>query len=363
MGITAAVITLHQVDNYGTQLQALATQEKLREHFDDVVFIDYRRSDTYGFGLLESFAKGNPVRAAAIAPTLLKWRSVFGGFRRDYLSLTDKTYLKDTDFDDFEDVADVYIAGSDQVWNAGWNRGVIPAFYLDFAPKGKPRFAYASSFGRSHLESEEVEATRHYIERFDAISVREDSGVEILRDQYGYRRAESIVDPTLAMPPSFWRSIEPVCPVSGDYILIYNLNRNVEFDRYAEGLSQRTGLPLYRFCTRYDQILRCGKSLVIPEVLDFVSLVDHARYVLTDSFHATAFSMNMGTEPVCIYPKSYSGRISEFLRLVGSEQRHVCDRDDFGVIDRRVDFDRVGEILEEERQRADDFVAMMRASV
>lgn len=363
MGTTAAVITLHQVDNYGTQLQALATQEKLREYFDDVVFIDYRRPDTYGLGLLNSFARGNPARAAVVAPTLLKWRTVFGGFRSKYLNLTERVYLTDSDFDGFDDVADVYVAGSDQVWNAGWNRGVIPAFYLSFAPEGKPRFAYASSFGRGRIDAGEVEATRAYIERFDAISVREESGVGILRDQYGYNRVERIVDPTLAMPPSFWRDIEPACPVSGDYILIYNLNRSAEFERYAEGLSRRTGLPLYRFCTRYDQVLRCGKSLVIPEVLDFVSLVDYARYVLTDSFHATAFSMNMGTEPVCIYPDAYSGRISEFLRLVGSEQRHVRDAEDFEVVDRPVDFDRVGEILEGERRKADDFVARMRASV
>lgn len=362
MGTTAAVITLHQVDNYGTQLQALATQAKLRERFDDVVLVDYRRPDTYGRGLLDSFAKGNPFRAAAIAPTLLRWKSVFDGFRRKHLSLTERVYLEDSDFADFEDIADVYIAGSDQVWNAGWNKGVIPALYLDFAPEGKPRFAYASSFGRSRLEATEVEATRSYIERFDAISVREESGVGILCEQYGYKRALRIVDPTLAMPPSFWRGLEHDAPVRGDYILIYNLNRSSDFDRYAEGLSRHTGLPLYRFCTRYDQVIRRGKSIIIPEVLDFVSLIDCARYVLTDSFHATAFSMNMGTEPICIYPNSYSGRISEFLRLVESEQRHVLDMEDFGVIDRPVDFDRVGEILKAERQRADDFVAMMRAS-
>lgn len=363
MTATAAVITLHQVDNYGTQLQALATQEKLREYFDDVVFIDYRRPNTYGIGLLDSFAKGNPVRAVAIAPTLLKWRTVFGGFRRKCLNLTERTYLKDADFEGFEDIADVYVVGSDQVWNSGWNRGVIPAFYLDFAPGDKPRFAYASSFGRSSIEATEVEATRAYIERFDEITVREESGIGILRNQYGYDRVERIVDPTLAMPPSFWRSYETICPVKGDYILIYNLNRSAEFDRYAEKLSRKTGLPLYRFCTRYDQVLRCGKSLVIPEVLEFITLVDHARLVLTDSFHATAFSINMGTEPVCIYPDAYSGRISEFLKFVGSEQRHVRDMDDLDVVDRHIDFEAVEGILARERCRADAYVARMRAAV
>ena len=95
------------------------------------------------------------------------------------------------------------------------------------------------------------------------------------------------------MPASFWRSIATKPRVKGDYILIYNLNRSKEFDGYADELSRRTGLPIYRFCTRVDQVFRNGKSLVVPEILDFVSLVDNAKYVLTDSFHATAFSMNM----------------------------------------------------------------------
>ena len=162
------------------------------------------------------------------------------------------------------------------------------------------------------------------------------------------------------MPPSFWRGYEPPSRIEGEYILVYNLNRSAEFDRYASELARRTGLPLYRFCTRYDQLLRRGRSLVIPDVLDFVTFIDNARYVVTDSFHATAFSMNIGNSPICVYPKDYSGRIAEFLRLVGSEQRHVQNPHDYDVIHRPVDFDRVGEILDRERLRADNFVARMR---
>lgn len=363
MKTTAAVITLHQVCNYGTQLQAYATQEKLREYFDDVVFVDYRRPDTYGKGLVDSFAKGNPLKAVAIMPTILRWNKVFGNFRRKHLKLTDKIYYSENDFANFDDFADIYISGSDQVWNAGWNAGIIPPLYLSFAPDDKPKYAYASSFGRSKLSEEEVEASRCYINRFDGITVREESGVDILTNQYGYQGATRILDPTLAMPASFWRQVAPPCKIKEDYILIYNLNRSAEFDQYAKDLSKKTGLPIYRFCTRYDQIFRSGKSLIIPDIFDFVSLVDNAKYVLTDSFHAAAFSMNMGTEPICIYPDKYSGRISEFLRLVNSEQRHVSDWNDFDVIKRSTNFDLVESILEVERAHVDNFLSEVRESV
>ena len=70
---------------------------------------------------------------------------MFDGFRSKYLNLTEKTYLSESDFKNFNDFADVYVSGSDQVWNFGWNKGVIPCFYLDFAPDGKPQYAYASA--------------------------------------------------------------------------------------------------------------------------------------------------------------------------------------------------------------------------
>ncbi len=147
--MTAAVITLHSVNNYGTQLQAYATAEKLKEYFDDVVYIDYRRPDTYGMGLIQATAKHNLLYVPLMLPTWLYWRTLFGGFRKEYLHFTDKVYLNESDFDHFEDIADIYFSGSDQVWNTGWNGGVLPPFYLSFVPDTKPKFAYASSFGKN----------------------------------------------------------------------------------------------------------------------------------------------------------------------------------------------------------------------
>ena len=156
----AAVITLHSVSNYGTQLQAYATQEKLKEYFDDVVFIDYKRSDTYGKGLLKTFTKGNIFKAPAILQTLLYWKHNFGGFQKKYLNLTEEKYLSLEDFNNFKDIADIYFTGSDQVWNTGWNHGMIPPIYLSFLNDDKPRYSYSSSFGTSILEDKYVEISQ-----------------------------------------------------------------------------------------------------------------------------------------------------------------------------------------------------------
>lgn len=352
----AGVITLHSVCNYGTQLQAYATQEKLKQYFDEVTFIDYRRPDTYGLKLLKTFTKGNILKIPAILPTLFYWKHNFGGFQKKYLKFTNKKYLSVKDFDEFEDIADVYFSGSDQVWNTGWNNGVIPPLYLSFVPENKQRYAYASSFGKSELNEKEIQEVKEYLDKYKMISVREESGVKILKEQININDAIRIVDPTIAMPAEFWRNIAPKNKIKEDYILIYNLNRSKEFDNYAEELSKRTGLKIYRFCTRFDQIFRNGKSIIMPEILDFITLVDNAKIVLTDSFHATAFSINLNTEPICIYPNNYSGRLSEFLKLVNSEQRHAKDYNDFEVVNRHVNFEHVNAILEEERRKVDDFL-------
>lgn len=357
MIMKAAVITLHNVCNYGTQLQVYATQEKLKQYFDDVVFIDYRRPDTYGKKFLDTFIKGNILKIPAILPTLIYWKRIFGGFQKKYIRITAKKYLSEKDFAEFEDCADVYFSGSDQVWNTGWNHGVIPPFYLSFVPEDKAKYAYASSFGKPFLETEDIAASQSYIKRFKKISVREESGIDILQRQYGFENVIRVLDPTLAMPAEFWRRLAPAPKIKEKYILIYNLNRSREFDDYAAELSKRTGLALYRFCTRLDQVFRNGKSIIIPDIFEFVTLIDHASMVLTDSFHATAFSMNLGTEPVCIYPHDYVGRISEFLTLVQSEQRHVADFQDFSVLNRPVDFEQVQRILSVERRKIDVFLS------
>lgn len=98
---------------------------------------------------------------------------------------------------------------------------------------------------------------------------------------------------------------------------------------------------------------------MIPSIPDFISLIDNAKYVLTDSFHATAFSMNMNTEPICIYPKEFGGRLESFLALTKSLQRHVLNYNDFEVVNRPVDFDTVNKILTHERKKADQFIDMI----
>ncbi len=355
-----SILTLHSVCNYGTQLQAYATQEKFKEYFDKVEFIDYRRKDTYGFGLIKTYSKWNIIRAIAIAPTILYWKYIFGGFQRKYLNIANPRHLNDKNISNIKFDSDAYIVGSDQVWNSGWNKGVIPIMFLSFVPDNIPRYSYSSSFGKKNLEKNEIEESKEYIAKYKYISVREESGVDILKKQYEFDNVEKIIDPTLIMPSNFWRKLGGKRKIKEKYILIYNLNRNKDLDNYATKIAKETGYKLYRFCTRFDQIFRSGKSLLIPQIFDFINYVDNAEIVLTDSFHATAFSINMNTKPICVYPNKYSNRLSEFLKMVKCEECHLKSYEDLEIAKKRIDFTIANEILNEERKKANLYLSKIK---
>ena len=350
------VITLQAVQNYGSLLQAFATQELLKAKGCEVKFINYIREDVRYKNVLQEWCGSNIIKKIAMYPTVLRWNKIFKNFQREHLHITRPSYTTEEDFKKYPLEADAYCTGSDQVWNSGWNRGILPMLYLNFVPETCYKFAFAASFGRKELSEEEVKAVTPYFKQYNKISVRESSAKEIFEKQFNMHKVEHIVDPTLCVSGEFWRKHATLRKIKEDYILVYNLNRSRDFDNYAKKLAKITGLKLVRFCTRYDQFYRPGKSVLVPEVFEFISLIDNARYVLTDSFHATAFSLNMNTEPICIYPKEFGGRLESILKQTHSLHRHVESYDDVDVINRPVDFKIVNEVLAHERKKASDYL-------
>ncbi len=349
------VITMDAVPNYGSVLQAFATKKILENNGFDVTVIDYCREDVSYDNLVDTWAHGNLAKSIAITPTIKRWKKIFCNFRKKYLNLTPVTYTTEQEFERYKSDAKAYCVGSDQVWNSKWNNGIIKPLYLSFVSSTDYKFSFSSSFGQDWLTENEVNSTVKYINQFRRLSVREDTGLNILRKQYRRSDAVRLLDPTLLLSADEWRKIAPEVKEK-KYILIYNLNRSKEFDDYAMKLSKKTGLKLVRFCTRYDQFYRPGKSLLIPDVEKFISYIDNATYVLTDSFHATAFSINLETEPICIMPPEFSNRLNDFLKLVQCENRIVKNYRDFHVIENRVDYNVIRIILNEERQKAQTYI-------
>jgi|MucameStandDraft_1065616.scaffolds.fasta_scaffold20405_2 hypothetical protein len=361
--MTTSVITLQSVCNYGTQLQAYATQKKLEQYFGYIEFVNYARPDTYGRGLRQAYAKGNPLRWLIFLPTNFKWKRVFGNFQKNNLNITHQSYRKTQDFLDYPIQADVYFSGSDQVWNTGWNNGIIPQLYLSYAPDDKPKYAFSSSFGQSSLTPQDIPEVKKYLQRYKRISVREETGEKIIREQIGLQNVIRLNDPTLSFDGDFWREIKTKNKIHHPYILIYNLNNNPDFDQYALEITKRTSYKLYRFCTRYDQVRKCGKSLIIPKIEDFITYIDDAKIVITDSFHAAAFSANLNTKVIILPPKKYSSRIRDFQKLIHDEGSIAKSYHDYSPLKHSADYKHINDILHQERTKIDIFLEQIKKEI
>lgn len=351
-----SVITMHSVKNYGSALQTFATQKVLENMGLEVEFINYIRSKYMDKNLLETWTEKDKglsklIKKVIIYPTVQKWKKVFWNYLNENVTLTPHTYLTPEDFEKYPVHADIFCTGSDQVWNSGWNEGIEYPFFLTFAPQDKPRISFSASIGKSELTSEEISQIRPLLKQYKYITMREDSGLQLIKGM-GITNCGFCLDPTLLLSKDEWlKHMKPI-QRNKKYVLIYQLNRNKDFDRYAVEFAKRKNLQLVRFCTRYDQARLPGIPLMVPDIQEFPSLIANAEYVITDSFHATAFSINLNTEFISVYPQDYSSRINDILKLTGLEYRKLESFDDFETTDKKIDFDCVNNIILREREES-----------
>lgn len=364
-----SVITLHDVANYGSCLQAYATQETFKKLGWECEIVDYRRPKTDTAGRIRSllvrrgFSNNGILFRLGTSAVVLRLFSrryardnfVFDRFRRKWLRLT-HSYSSEDELEREPPCADVYCTGSDQVWNSVWNEGFEAPLYLIWAPQDKPRISFAASIGREQLDEWEKPLMFDALKKYKAISMREISGVRLLKD-LGIKNVELVLDPTLMLTRSDWEKIAtlPTLP-DGGYILSYQLNRNDDVVRYTQKLGRHLGLPVVKICYRKNQRQSGAINLVAPEVTDFLGLFLKASYVVTDSFHATAFSLNLEKPFVSIAPNCFSTRIESILELTGTEDRLLSNYSDLNLINRNIDFSFVAHSLGETRKATLDFL-------
>lgn len=362
-----SIITLQNIRNYGSVLQALATQKIFSDLGCEADFYNYHRPNVSSvITRIKSWTKPLPIWkkffiAMILFPSFLRQKRIFESFISEHINQQGQRVCCMDDFVKLKHSAEIFCTGSDQTWNSKWNGGILPEMYLDFAPPKAKKIAYAASIGKNKLDADEIKLMRKYLASYDAISVRESSAVDILNNQLNIASAIQVLDPTLQVSREFWMSLltekQKNPKNKKKYVLLYQLNANKEMDCYAKEFAKKKGWPLIRFCTRYDQILKNGKSAIIPKVTDFISMIANAGCVITDSFHATAFCCNMNTPMISIYPKEFGGRLASLMRLLHLEERHLENYNDFSFVDRcDVDFRGVNETLEIERKVGLEFL-------
>ena len=324
--LRVSLLTLHRVKNYGSVLQTFASQHMLRSLGHDVIVTDYWRPDLTDSidDIATRMGWSSPLRRRIYKMVWSKWatrnRIVFNDFLEANIVLTGRSYVGYEELVADPPDADLYVVGSDQVWNDDYNVGGSEPYFLAHVPQGAPRFAFSSSFGKAELSTREQDLVQRELRKFRAISVRETSAVEILAG-FGIE-AEPVADPILAVDPRAWDEIAPPEATTENYVLAYCLNPGREFDRVLQEVAASLGIRSKRIALKTRRP-STNRYVVQPTVYEFVNLFRNARHVVTDSFHGTVFSLVFNRPFTIVLPPKYGERILSILRYLRLEDRVV----------------------------------------
>ncbi len=318
--------------NYGTYLQAYATVKLLKDRGCDVDVLNYIRphltpkhmlSKSKGRGLasylrslisiaMDGYMKQNLkkflLNKSAITPPFSNW-------------ITYKNTLPPYD---------LYMVGSDQVWNTEHNHGVDGVFFFE-GISGK-KVAYASSVGIESFQKEDYSKIQTLLSDFSKISVRESFGVEALKN-LGIDNVSQVLDPTLMLSKEDWKKIgKKTFRKTEPFLLVYSVevNKDNETIAIARKIAKDRGLKLYLISpyVKFNSKLKVDKLFSLADTDTFLSLFQEADYAVVSSFHGTAFAINFGCQFVTIAPERFSTRVQSILKLLNIENRYIQNIND-----------------------------------
>ena len=353
-----AIMTWHTHENFGTALQAGATCSVLKSlgyesdliqyipkpKITDATFTDviWRCKNKAKFII-------NPVYASSERSELFKeFLKKSAGYSATCTSFPE--------LHDLNELYDAFICGSDQVWSPFF---FDSKYFLDFVENTNKMIAYAPSMGANKIENPFIrEKMKNLISRFKYLSIREQQGAKIIKELTG-QDAKIVLDPTLLMTPVQWDSHikeSETEKIQGEYIICYFLGEANKYMNYVNALSQKMGVPYYVIPVKAKQKnSNCVPFEVGP--CEFVSLIKNAKYVVTDSFHGTAFAVNYNI-PFTVFkrfkdndPKNQNSRIYSFLDMLGLENRLVDYKKSVGDV-LECDFSNANKKLSEIREES-----------
>ena len=321
-------------DNYGQLLQCFALQKYLRAAGHDAFIIRYRYSIGYKRKWSAFFKIFNPKLVYKEIKKLYKITKAkkdheknprnFGEFRQKYIRVSDVYYSSFPELSQNPPDADVYITGSDQVWNVHSNpQESIPAYFLDFGSKSVKRMSYAASFGINKIDQRLQDDIKKMLSKFYYVSVREKKGLELCQN-IGIRNAELVPDPTLLLTSSEYRSLYNENAVSvpkEKYCFVYMLNNKCDFSMGKISKWAKENNLTVKYVTGNLMLDKYEK--MYPSIPEWLCLLDNADYVITNSFHCCVFSLLFHKQFACIPLK---GNIYE-----GMNSRLDSLFDQFGV--------------------------------
>lgn len=382
------VITFWQSnDNYGQQLQCWALQQQLMQMGHNPFLIRFvpiypHRPAKSTKEKILSIVKLYPIidivsekinfykRKKQIEKNrILDKQRQFAQFREHHLSVSKEEYLGIDSLIKNAPSADIYICGSDQVWNLPLSNREHRAFFLDFGNSQIRRVAYAPSFGMDNYPEDNQYELKTLLQRFNAISVREPSGVDICK-KIGLN-AKVVLDPTLLLDTSIYkRLLRGYERDDEDYIFIYSLNMISKEDVSWNNLKEFSKRHKYNInvtpATGYSDSAQIFNKkdvkYLYATIPEWIALIANAKMMITSSFHGIVFSIIMHTPFVFVPVKGKgavgNGRVISLLCKLGLSNRISNGLIDYDKFEHEtINWDSVARHLNESRIESIDYLS------
>ena len=352
------IITIHIGTNFGSVLQTIATSIYIKSlgYFPFIInYIPPRATlKRYLSGALTSIKR--MLWRTLNLPIFLINRKIYTSYLKKHVNLSDPFHSNDS-LDSIYPKAEFYITGSDQVWNSIYNEGVDGHYYLDGIDDTVKKISLSSSFGRESLDDQEAQKVKKLLNRYHAISVREDSGVKIL-ENIGIDSIQ-LLDPTFLLNRTEWMAYMSPRIEKEPYILIYTPYNTVDKEviyQSARVLAKGSNKKIVSFSWNLKPESLADRTIFFANPGDFLSLMYHADFVITNSFHGTAFSINLNKQFWVFQPSAFSTRIESILNLTGLRGRMLTSTIEEENLT-TIDYVPVNKILEAERGRSREFLS------
>ena len=363
------IVTLPLHTNYGGILQAYALQTVLERMGHDVEHLQS----------LNSLPNLHPMWKMPLVWCKRAFRKFFRGESklpiftdpRKWITIhTDKfirthincRYINASDWN--ENLAlqyDAIVFGSDQVWRLAYARPIEKYFGSFIGGVGVKRFSYAASFGTEENEftPEQQQTCSSLLKKFNAVSVREDSAVEMCKNLFDVD-AHHHIDPIMLLSPADYVRLckGKKLPNPDGNMAVYVLDENTQTDAFVEKLSKHNGLKPYRINSKVENYSAPITERQQPPLEGWLKAFDEAEYIVTDSFHACVFSIIFNKPFICL-GNSFRGntRFNSLLCMFGLEDRMIdCNVSLIDLPDSPIDWSSVNDILAEKRKEAQTFL-------
>lgn len=359
-----ATITFHASHNYGSVLQAYALSSALKNEGYNVKIINYRSDNQKAcytvykkFRGLKGMLRNGYERL--IGGKLKRRYKGFEHFINNVLPVTEE--VNDANgIKKFASTFDAYVCGSDQIWNPAC-QDFSSVYYLDFV-EGKKKVAYAPSLGKGQFDDEHKELIKNLLQNVDSISVREKQGKALL-ETLTDKNVELVCDPVILFGKESWEEVIPENNIKKPYMFVYFLENNHGDRSYIDLIAKTLGLKVVILNENIKDIFKryIKKYDALP--LEFVSLIKNAKFVYTNSFHATAFSTMFNVPCASMIAKSENvhnnndSRKIDFLTKLGLEENLKKSLTAEEIIKiSKTDFTKANEELKKFREKSKNYL-------